>query len=95
MARHAPQVFIDTKDIARIEALILRLRTGARVRLLMDNGPGMSGTVTEKPTIQIFENAHGNQGVNAMLRLDVDEVRGDSEYVWLGDIVRVDTIDTR
>jgi len=94
MARHAPQIFTYTKDIARIEALIQRLPTGARVRLLMDSGPAMAGTVTERPTIQIFENAKGNQGVNAMLRLDVDEVRGDSEYIWLGDVARVESIDT-
>lgn len=86
MARHARQIFTAAADLARIECLIRQLPTGARVEVALRDGTLVDGAVVEQPTLQVFENAAGQQGMNALLRI---EDRDDSRYLWVGDVARV------
>jgi hypothetical protein len=55
----------------------------------MCNGDVVSGTVTERPALQLYEDLSGAEGLNAELRLD-DPAAAASIYLWLGDIERVE-----
>ena len=93
MARHAEKVFNTPEEIARIEQLICALPSQARVRVTMCDGDVFSGTVTERPVIQIFEDRRGDPGINAIVRLDDPGVPPWDVYLWLGDVRRVERLD--
>jgi len=91
MGRRAEKVFTEPQQIERIERLVTELPSQARVRITMCNGDVVSGTVTERPALQLYEDITGAEGVNAELRLD-DPAVAASIYLWLGDIERVDAL---
>lgn len=70
MARIAPTIHTDQADIARIEALIVDLPSGERVALTLSDGSVTQGIVAERPSLQLFYDAAGNEGFNARLRLE-------------------------
>lgn len=72
MTRLAPQVHVDRDAIARMEALALQLPQNERVRLRLDDGRELVGTVTQMPTVQAFYDAEGREGLNGVLDLDAD-----------------------
>jgi uncharacterized protein DUF3247 len=94
MGRHAEHLARDEGEIARLESLSRELPDEARVRVTLRNGDALTGTVVERPKIQVFEGADGEQGMNANLRLDIS---GDTPPtdVWLSDVVAVESLDTR
>jgi len=92
MGRRAEKVFTEAQQIERIEQLVAELPSQARVRVTMCNGDVVSGTVTERPAVQLYEDASGAAGVNAELRLDDPAAPAWSLYVWLGDIARVEQL---
>jgi hypothetical protein len=89
MGRRAEKVFTEPQQVERIERLVTELPSQARVRITMCNGDVVSGTVTERPALQLYEDVSGAEGLNAELRLDDPAVPA-SIYVWLGDIERVE-----
>lgn len=93
MGRSAKKVYVEPREIARIERLVTELPSQAQVRVLLHNGDVLSGTVTERPALQLYEDAEGVQGFNAELRLDDPRAPPWQAYVWLGDIERVERLD--
>ena len=93
MARNAAKVYTEARDIERIEQLVMELPSQARVRVILCNGDEVSGTVTERPAVQLYEDAAGTAGTNAELRLDDPAAPGWNAYVWLGDVARVQRLD--
>ena len=89
MGRNAENVYTTPEDIARLQALVVALPSQARVRLTMRGGNTITGTVTERPAAQQFEDASGAPGMNALLRMGDSAVPDWSVYLWLGDIEHV------
>jgi hypothetical protein len=92
MARTANRVFTGKGDIDRIESLAVELPSHARVRITLRNGDAISGTVCQRPAAQLFEDAAGNRGINAIVRLADPNVPVWDVYLWLGDIDRIETL---
>jgi hypothetical protein len=93
MGRNASKVYVEPGDITRLEQLVTQLPSQAQVRVVLRNGDVFSGTVTERPALQLYENAEGAEGFNAELRLDDPRAPPWQAYVWLGDIERVERLD--
>jgi len=80
-------VAVDQRDIERIESHILALDDEARVVVLLRDGSRVSGTVAMRPTVQVFRDAGGAEGINGRVRLD-DEA-GDPHWLWLTQVLEV------
>ena len=80
-------------DVARIEHLVMKLPSQARVRVVMRNGDVFTGTVTERPATQLIRYGIGEESINAMLRLDDPSAPPWNVYLWLSDIESVETLD--
>ena len=70
MARIAKHIYTEQGDIARIEATIMQLSDGDRVELLLADGELLRGTVAMRPSVQVFLDGDGHEGINAMVRLE-------------------------
>jgi Protein of unknown function (DUF3247) len=91
MARVAPRVYVDDSDIARLEAVALRLPQDARVQVTLEDGDRMTGMVSATPTVQAFFDPNGREGMNALVRLEafLDDGRphpGGLYDLWLDEI---------
>jgi hypothetical protein len=94
MGSTAEKVFIEPADIARLERWVEELAVNAHVRVHGVSGPPVEGIVTVTPTVQLFRNASGEEGMNGVVKLE-DSRRPDwSGLVWLGDIMRVEHLDS-
>lgn len=82
----------DPADVARIEDLVMKLPSQARVRVVMRNGDVFTGTVTERPATQIVRSGMAEESINAMLRLDDPSAPPWNVYLWLSDIESVETL---
>jgi hypothetical protein len=94
MGRTARTVFTEREDIARMERWVEELAINARVRVHVAGGPPVEGVVAVTPTVQVFKDANDVEGVNGMVKLEDPEQPGWSGLVWLGDIVRVEHLDS-
>lgn len=83
MTAIAERVHTRQDEIALIESRIVELPDEAIVEIILDDGRRLKGVVTVRPTIQTFRDAEGQEGVNALLRLDDLEQPGYSHQVWL------------
>lgn len=92
MGRFAKTVCTHQADIERIERLAARLPGTTRVRLDLVGGQAFTGTVVERPAVQLFEDADGNEGFNAVVRLDEMEAPPWNADVWLSDVKRIDDV---
>jgi Protein of unknown function (DUF3247) len=95
MGRMAPEILVDAAAIEQLESLILQLPSQAQVRIRTREGSIVCGTVTERPALQLFEDARGDEGINAVVRLDDPQVPPWTIYLWLTDVRSVDQLDTR
>lgn len=68
--RTAPRVLTAAADIDRLRGVIARLREGHAVALHLEDGSEIHGYVVDRPTLQQFFDAHGNEGTNGWVRLD-------------------------
>ena len=93
MGRNAGKVYTEPTEVARIEQLVKELPSQAQVRVTLHSGDVLSGTVIERPALQLYEDARGIEGFNAELRLDDPRAPPWQAYVWLGDIARVERLD--
>ena len=82
----------ESADAARIEELVVRLPSQARVRITMRNGDVFTGTVTERPATQLVRSGVAEETINAMVRLDDPSAPPWNVYLWLSDIECVETI---
>ncbi len=91
MGRLAERVYIDGADIARIRHWIDELAAGAWVKVTFDEGrKSYTGLVVDRPNPELFFDANGIEGVNAVLRLEDPEVPGWIRDVWVGDIIDIE-----
>jgi hypothetical protein len=88
MGKLADQIYTRSSDIARLERIVEALPSTVRVRLTLSDGKVVIGSVTERPNVQVFEDIHGQEGINGIVRLDNPE-----HYLWLGDIEKVERLD--
>lgn len=89
MSRTAERMHTDQAEIARLERLVAALPDEAIVELALDDGRRLVGTVSVRPTVQVFFDADGNEGMNALLRLDDAEAPEHPHYVWLDRVVEI------
>lgn len=92
MGRFAATVFTRQPDIDRIERLVTALPSDAQVRIVENNGQVFTGTVIERPAVQLFEDAEGVQGFNAVVRIDDPSAPPWTAYLWLSDIRSVERL---
>ena len=86
MSRIPPRIFTSREDLDAIEQRIVLLDDEARVRVTLDDGSVVEGTVSARPTLEVFRNGDGDEGHNARLRLD-DLLRPETpHFIWLGDV---------
>lgn len=93
MEKLAPQLCTSAADIARIEQRASALASGTRVRIGLIDGKVIDGMVAEQPVVQLFKDAEGNEGMNAVVRLEDAAVPLWTAYLWLSDIATVQTMD--
>lgn len=94
MGRIARTVFTEPADIAQMERWVDELAINARVRIHTVEGPPAEGVVAVTPTVQVFKNADDVEGINGTVKLEDAQRPGWSGVVWLGDIVRVEHLDS-
>ena len=82
-------LYTQQADIARMEALIRQLPDEARVEITLADGGSITGIVPTRPAVQVFRDAEGQEGFNAVVRID-DHKRPDvTHYLWLDRIASV------
>lgn len=84
------RVYAAAADIARIEARIAELPTGAHVRLDLDDGSRLDGHVAERPVIQAYRLPDGAEGSNALLRLEDPQRVENDRWLWVDRIAGVE-----
>lgn len=94
MGRIARVVFTAPADVARMEHWVEELAINARVRVHLTEGEPVEGVVMVTPTIQVFKDADDIEGINGTVKLEDPRQPGWSGLVWLGDIVRVEHLDS-
>lgn len=94
MGRRAEHVYTDNEYIQRLESLVEALPDNGRVRLLLKDGSRCDGVVSVRPSVQVFRDSEGNEGLNATVRLERPEAPDWHRDVWLDDIVRVEHLDS-
>lgn len=89
MNEHPERLLAGDDAVARLNALILALDDEEQVRLTLDDGRVVEGVVAVRPSLQVFRQADGDQGYNALLRLE--PLVGDSppHYLWLDRISEI------
>lgn len=86
MSQTPPRLFSNRADLDAIEQRIVALDDEARVRVTLEDGTVVEGTVSARPTLEIFRDNDGNEGHNARLRLDDLQHPETQHYAWLGDV---------
>ncbi|MGQ4661030.1 DUF3247 family protein [Lysobacter sp. F6437] len=70
MTRNAERVHTDQAELDRLGQLIEQLPNGAHVVLRMEDGDAIEGIVAARPIAQVFFGPDGEEGTNAVLRLE-------------------------
>jgi len=89
MAQQAERVHTRSEDIERLTALCAALEEEEHVAIRLANGSTISGVVVSKPGLQTFIDHSGNEGLNAVLKLDNIGGMGVTRYFWLDDVLEV------
>ncbi|PPU68123.1 DUF3247 family protein [Xanthomonas pisi] len=89
MSKYAPHVYSEQVQIATLEHWVALLDGQERVRIELDDGSTLSGTVAVRPTIQTYLDQHDNEGVNGQLRLDQLDATQEPHWIWMDRIVAV------
>lgn len=95
MSRDAPRVHVDAIAIARLQAIAVQLPQDAQVCVRLVDGSVLRGMVGAMPTVQMFYDADGREGMNAVVRIEcfLDDGRahgGGIHDLWLD---RIDTVE--
>ncbi len=90
MSQHCDRVFTSQSDIDRLERYVRELMDGASVALHLDDGSVATGIVSMQPSMHVFIDGSGREGLNGLVRLSqpamVEPVLPGFRDVWLGDI---------
>lgn len=82
-------LYTHQRDIQHLEALIQSLPDEAIVELHLSDGARVIGTVPARPTVQVFRDAEGAQGFNALVRIDDQVHPQHAHYIWADRIAEV------
>jgi hypothetical protein len=94
MGQFAERVYTDPAKIRHLEDLVGELPTNGHVVLQLIDGTSYDGVVCERPNVQVFRDYKENEGINGVVRLERPDAPMWSCYVWLGDIHRVEHLDS-
>ena len=94
MGQIAEKIFIERSDIEYLEQLVIELAVNAYVRITTRQGRVVEGLVTVTPTIQVFRNNEGAEGINGVVKLERSQHSERDEIVWLGDILEIVHLDS-
>lgn len=94
MGRDAPSVLVDEDAVDRLEALVHQLPANGRVILLLRDGSRCDGMVTVRPSVQVFRDPQGREGINAEVQLERPETPAWHQRVWLDRVVQVEHLDS-
>ncbi|MFL6587784.1 MAG: DUF3247 family protein [Luteimonas sp.] len=95
MSQMPPRIVSSREDVDAIERWILALHDEAVVRLTLDDGTVVAGTVAVRPILETFRDRDGNEGHNALLRLDDLDRPEIAHAVWVGDVRKLQRLGTR
>lgn len=88
--KEVPQlVYTQQEDLERLEARIVELPDEAVVRIQLRDGQQVEGVVTVRPSMQVFRNAEGVEGFNAVVRIDDRQNPARSYYLWMDQISEI------
>jgi hypothetical protein len=88
--KEVPQlVYTKQEDLERLEARIGELPDEAVVRLQLLDGQHVEGVVSVRPSMQVFRNAEGVEGFNAVVRIDDLHNPERAYYLWMDQISEV------
>lgn len=76
-------------DIDRLEAMVRALPDEAVVELHLVDGGMLTGTVSTRPSMQVFRDADGVEGFNAVVRLDDQRNPAHAHYLWMDRIQEI------
>lgn len=93
MSRQAERVYTDPQDIQRFDALVEALPNGGRVRLHLADGQTCEGVVCARPTVQMFYDGAGNEGINGVVELEHLNLSDWRRRVWFDQIASVEHLD--
>jgi hypothetical protein len=82
------RILTSATEIGRLSAQCTELDDEAHVRLRFADGREVEGVVAVRPSVQVFRDASGSEGSNALLRLDTGE-KDAPLYLWLDDLEEV------
>ncbi|RDI98575.1 DUF3247 family protein [Dyella solisilvae] len=94
MGRRAEQVYTERAQIRQLEALVEELPANGHVVVQLNDGSSYDGIVCERPIVQVFRDGDENEGVNGVVRLERPDAPDWNCYLWLGDIHRVEHLDS-
>ncbi|MCC4620167.1 DUF3247 family protein [Xanthomonas cassavae CFBP 4642] len=89
MPKYAPHVYTEQVQIATLEHWVSLLGDQERVRVELDDGSMLSGTVAVRPSIQTYLDDSDNEGLNGQLRLDQLDASQEPHWIWMDRIVAV------
>jgi hypothetical protein len=94
MGQVAPRILTRNEDIRALEARSALLPDEAIVAVTMRDGSLVQGTVAMRPIVQVFLDAHGTEGLNAVVRIDDAHDPSQTHYLWLDDISEIRQLGT-
>lgn len=97
MTRNATRVHTDPAEIARIRQVIGQLADDARVTLRLEDGSELTGIVAARPIAQLFFGPDGEEGTNAVVRIEQPALERPEtagwQDIWVDSIVDVQRLD--
>jgi hypothetical protein len=94
MGQVADRVYVLPEDIQRLQKWVEELAVNARVAIQLQNHDTIEGIVAVTPTVQVFRDPEGQEGINGVVKL-IDTLRPDWDaLVWLGDIEQIKHLDS-
>ena len=89
MPKYAPHVYTEQAQIATLEHWVKLLDGQERVRIELDDGSMIAGTVAVRPTIQTCRDEQEREGSNGQLRIDHLDASQEPQWIWMDRIVAV------
>jgi hypothetical protein len=90
MAQQAARVYSDPRETQRLADLCRQLDDTERFSLVLVDGTELTATVVTRPVLQTFVDAAGDEGVNAVLKLETDDAATAPRSLWLDEVVRAE-----
>ena len=89
MPKYAPHVYTEQAQIATLEHWVKLLDGQERVRIELDDGSMIAGTLAVRPTIHTYRDEQEREGSNGQLRIDHLDASQEPQWIWMDRIVAV------